>query len=286
MSAPAGGRPCKFGGVELAKASAVEPIGPGRYGAQLDPGWAIGTKPNGGYLLAVLARAATAEAATGGGAGLPDPAAVSAHFLAAPDPGPAELHAEVLRHGRSATQVRVSLHAGGVRCVEALVTCGRLGPPTAPYWSGVPVPELPADPDCIPAPVGDPRFPVPLFGEIDLRTDPASAGFAVGRPSMTGELRGRVRVTDTPPDPYAVLVALDCLPPATFDLGLFGSWVPTLELTAYLRALPADGPLTVRQRARLVAADRVDEECDVWDATGALVGSAHQLAAIRLPEAG
>ena len=60
--------------------------------------------------------------------------------------------------------------------------------------------------------------------------------------------------------------------------------MPTLELTAYLRALPAPGPLRVRQRARLVAADRVDEECDVWDSTGALVAAASQLAAVRLPE--
>jgi hypothetical protein len=88
----------------------------------------------------------------------------------------------------------------------------------------------------------------------------------------------------TPPDPYAVLVALDILPPATFDLGLTGSWVPTMELTAYLRALPADGPLRVRQRARLVADSRVDEDCQVWDSTGALVGSATQLAALRLPQ--
>ena len=269
--------------MELARASRVERIGPGRYGVRLDPGWAIGSKANGGYLLAVLARAAVAEAAQGAVADLPHPAAVSAHFLAAPDPGPAEVAVEVLRHGRSASQLRATLLAGGRACVAALVTCGRLPAAGPPYWSGVPVPELPAETDCVPVPAGDPRFPVPLFGEIGLRLDPASAGFAAGRPGGTGELRGWARVTEVPPDPYALLVALDCLPPATFDLGLAGSWVPTLELTAYLRALPADGPLRVRQRARLVAADRVDEECDVWDSTGALVGSAHQLAALRLP---
>ena len=138
--------------------------------------------------------------------------------------------------------------------------------------------------DCVPAPVGDPRFPVPLFGEIGLRMDPASAGFAVGAPGMAGELRAWTRISSERPDPYAVLVALDCLPPATFDLGLTGSWVPTLELTAYLRALPADGPLRVRQRARLIAGDRVDEDCDVWDSAGVLVGSARQLAGLRLPQ--
>jgi hypothetical protein len=269
--------------VELAKASAVEPLGDGRYGAVLDPGWSIGTKPNGGYLLTVLARAAVAGAAVGAIADLPHPAAVSAHFLAAPDPGPAEVAVEVLRHGRSASQVRATLFAGGIRCVEALVTCGRLKPAAAPYWSSVPLPDFPAEADCVPAPNEDARFPVPMFDEVELRADPATAGFATGRPAMAGEIRGYVRASPAPPDPYAVLIALDALPPATFDLGLLGSWVPTMELTAYLRALPAPGPLRVRQRARLVADGRVDEDCDAWDATGALVGSATQLAALRLP---
>jgi hypothetical protein len=270
--------------VELAKASAVEPLGDGRYGAALDQGWAVGTKPHGGYLLTVIARAAVAEAAVAAIADLPHPAAISAHFLNPPDPGPAEVAVEVLRQGRSATQTRATLFAGGRRCVEALVTCGTLRPAAEPYWSSVPVPDFPAERDCAPAPTVDPRFPVPMFGEVELRVDPVTAGFVAGRPAMAGEIRGYVRVAPTPPDPYAVLVALDILPPATFDLGLVGSWVPTMELTAYLRALPADGPLQVRQRARLVADGRVDEDCDVWDSTGALVGSATQLAAIRLPQ--
>jgi len=270
--------------VELAKASAVEPLGDGRYGATLDPGWAIGTKPNGGYLLTVLARAAVAGAGSADAiAQLPHPAAVSAHFLAAPDPGPAEIAVEVLRHGRSASQVRATLFAGGTRCVEALVTCGRLRPAAAPYWSSVPVPDFPPEADCVPAAAADPKFAVPIFEEIELRADPATAGFATGHPAMAGEIRGYIRASTAPPDPYAVLIALDALPPATFDLGLIGSWVPTLELTAYVRALPAPGPLRVRQRARLVADGRVDEDCDVWDSTGALVGSATQLAALRLP---
>jgi acyl-Coa thioesterase superfamily protein/acyl-CoA thioesterase superfamily protein len=264
----------------LEVATAVRPAGAGRYEAVLDGQWRIGTKPNGGYLLAVLARAAV-EAA---GPEHPHPAAVSAHYLAAPEAGPAVVEVEMLRRGRSAAQLRATLLAGGARCVDALVTCGQL-PPTGgpPYWTGVVPPDLPAEEACLPVPADDPRFPVPLFGEVAARLDPASAGFAVGRPAGKGEIRGWVRVAPAPPDPYALLVAVDCLPPATFDLGLAGSWVPTLELTAYLRALPAPGPLRVRQRARLVANGRVDEECDVWDSAGALVATGHQLAAVRLP---
>lgn len=265
----------------LEVATAVEPVADGRYAAALDPLWSIGTKPNGGYLLSVLARAATAAA----GPEAPHAVAVSAHFLAAPEPGPAEVEVTVLRRGRSATQLRATLHAGGTRCVEALVTCGSLPEPAGePYWSGVEVPDLPPEDECLPVPADDPRFPVPMFAEVALRMDPATAGFVAGRPAGRGEVRGWVRVSPAPPDPLALLVAVDCLPPATFDLGLAGSWVPTVELTAYLRARPAPGPLRVRHRARLVAYGRVDEECDVWDSTGALVASGHQLAAVRLPE--
>jgi hypothetical protein len=266
---------------ELSVATAVRRVdgSPGRYAADLDPRWRIGTKPNGGYLLALLARAAADEA----GPDDPHPVAVSAHYLSAPDAGPAEVEVTVLRRGRSAVQLRAGLLVGGSRCAEALATCGRLPAGGEPYWSGVPAPDLPAEQDCMPVPPDDPRFPVPLFAEVALRLDPASAGFALGRPAGAGEIRGWARISPRPPDPYALLVAVDCLPPATFDLGLVGSWVPTLELTAHLRALPAPGPLRVRQRARLVAHDRVDEECDVWDSTGALVASARQLAAVRLP---
>jgi len=271
--------------VELGKASAVESLGGGRYGATLDPGWVIGSKPHGGYLLAVLTRAAVAEAAIGAAADLPDPAAVSAHYLSAPDPGPAEITVEVLRQGRTASQARATLYAGGRRCVEALVTCGKLAPSAPAWWAGVTVPDLPPEQDCPPLPASDPRFTVPVFGEVEVRLDPATAGFGADRPAMAGEIRGWARMAPTPPDPYAVLVALDILPPAPFDLGLTGAWVPTMELTAYLRALPADGPLRVRQRARVVADGRVDEDCHVWDSTGALVGSATQLAAVRLPTA-
>jgi hypothetical protein len=72
-----------------------------------------------------------------------------------------------------------------------------------------------------------------------------------------------------------------CLPPATFDIE-FSGWVPTLELTVYVRAQPAPGPVRVLQRAQLVTGGRVDQTCLIWDRTGRLVAEGTQLAAIRL----
>ena len=76
------------------KATAVQPReGGGVYDVDLDLGWSIGGKPNGGYLLAILARAAT-EAVD-----RPHPLAVSGHFLRPPDGGAAEVRVETVKTG-------------------------------------------------------------------------------------------------------------------------------------------------------------------------------------------
>jgi hypothetical protein len=53
-------------------------------------------------------------------------------------------------------------------------------------------------------------------------------------------------------------------------------------LTVYVRALPVPGPVRVLQRAQLIAGQRVDEACFIWDGTGRLVAQGTQLAGIRL----
>jgi hypothetical protein len=76
---------------------------PGRFTADVDPQWTIGGKPNGGYLLAMLGRAATSVGPH------EHVIAASATYLSSPDPGPITVEAEVLRAGRSASQVRARM---------------------------------------------------------------------------------------------------------------------------------------------------------------------------------
>jgi acyl-coenzyme A thioesterase PaaI-like protein len=262
----------------FSSATAVTAVGDGNYSGHVSPDWTIGGKPNGGYLLAMVGRAAAAE--------VPHEhvLAISAHYLTSPDPGPAVLATEVLRTGRSASQVRVRLSQEDKACVEALVTIGTLDPDAKPYWDGG-VPDLaPIDHSKSirvegPSPLG---VPLAMMQQIDLRLDPSSIGFAVGQPSGHGELHGWLDLLDDQDfDPYSLVFAVDSFPPATFDVEVTG-WVPTLELTVYVRALPAPGPVRVLQKAVLVDAGRVDEVCYVWDSTGRLVAQGTQLAAIRL----
>jgi hypothetical protein len=262
----------------FAEVTAVTATAPGAYAAHVDPNWTIAGKPNGGYLLAILGRAATHAAPH------EHVIAASAHYLHSPEPGPVELTAEVLRAGRSASQVRARMLQDSRPCVEALLTVGRLDPAAKPYWTaGLPELSPVRRAECVRIPAVTPAgLPVPIMAEVDVRLEPATLGFAAGRPSGTGELRGWLELAeDEAFDPVALLYALDAFPPATFEIELTG-WVPTLELTTYVRALPAPGPVQVVQRAHLIDGQRVDETCYLWDATGRLVAQGTQLAGIRL----
>lgn len=257
--------------------TALEQRSAGLFAAEISPDWTIAGRPNGGYLLAMIGQAA-------GLVGLhPDPIAASAHYLAAPEPGPATIEVEVLRSGRSASQLRASLQQDGRSCVQALVTTSRLDASTA-YWDrGVPEPGAIPMADCVRIPDRSPSgLPVPIMGQVDLRIEPSCLGFADGRPSGRGLLRGWLALPDGENfDASALLYAVDAFPPATFEVEQTG-WVPTLELTAYVRALPAPGPVRILHRAQLIEGQRVDEACFVWDRTDRLVAQATQLAGIKL----
>lgn len=254
-------------------------VGEGRFTGDVHPSWTIGGKPNGGYLLAMTAAAATAEIPH------PHPIAANAHYVRSPEPGPVEIVAEVLRAGRSASQARARLLQDGHPCIEAVITASTLDPAAVPYWDeGAPTAgDVPFE-ACVPLPgrTPDGSVTVALMDQVDLRLEPASAGFTAGAPTGHGELRGWLALPgDGAFDPLSLLFAVDAFPPATFDVEFTG-WVPTLELTVYVRALPAPGPVRVLQRAQLIDGQRVDEACFVWDRTGRLVAQGTQLAGIRL----
>jgi acyl-Coa thioesterase superfamily protein/acyl-CoA thioesterase superfamily protein len=262
----------------FAEVTALTPEGPGRFGAEASPEWTIGGKPNGGYLLAMLGRAAATMTQH------QHVITASACFLRAPDPGPVTVEAEVLRSGRSASQVRARLTQDGRPCVEALLTTSELSAGGKAYWDAN-VPELSqvGYADCTRL---VPRLPngiaVSIMDQVVVRLEPGSDSFTRGQPNGRGELRGWLALpAGADFDPVSLLFAVDAYPPATFDIEFTG-WVPTLELTVYVRALPAPGPVRVLHRAQLIDGQRVDETCFIWDSTGRLVATSSQLAAIRV----
>ena len=246
---------------------------------ELDDAWAYGAGVlHGGWLLETLTAAALERT------GHPHPLAVSAHFVAAPTLGPAVVEVEPLREGRTVGSLRARLAQDGRPKVEVLVTAGTLPPVgSAPFLLDAAPPSLPA-PEACPrnlVPEGSPRNGI--LEQLEVRLDPATAGWTRGQPGGSAEVAGWVRPVDGRAiDPLLLLTVADALPPVPFDLGIPG-WVPTIELTVLLRCVPVDGWLRVVQRAKSVHGGWLDEECEVWDSAGQLVAQARQLAGCRQP---
>ena len=152
----------------FSEVSAVVLRPPGQFDAEVDPEWTIGGKPNGGYLLSMLGRAASSV-------GNHDHVvAASAHYLRSPEPGPVVIEAQLLRGGRTASQVRASMSQGDQDCVEALITTSHLDPATVPYWqAGLPERPQSAFEDC---PVLVPETPdglrVAIMEQVEVRLEP------------------------------------------------------------------------------------------------------------------
>ncbi|GAA5145241.1 thioesterase family protein [Nocardioides marinquilinus] len=251
----------------------------GAYRAGLDAGWVVGGGVNGGYLLAVAAQALGAELAD-----RPDPVALSAYYLSASRPGPADVDVRVLREGGSTATAAADVSQDGVARLSVLATFGDLGRQADDVRTTAVRPDLPPPEECVSHRDATPEEFLdasPLLRRFDLRFDPAALGWARGRPDDSGVLTAWFRLEDErEPDPLALLLAVDALPPVTFTFGAMG-WAPTLELTAHVRARPAPGWLLVTHRTRNMAGGLFEEDCEVWDAAGRLVAQSRQLA--RLP---
>jgi Thioesterase-like superfamily len=266
--------PATHGGIEAA--TAMSPLGAGRWATDIDHGWSIGGRPNGGYLLAVLASAACAET------GRDLPLGVNAVFTAPPEFGPAVVVVDTIRAGRTVTAVRARIEQGDLVCAEALCSVSDAAAFSAePVWTGSASVDLPPVEECVAAiPRMPDGTPVPILESLDVRLDPACIGWYTGHPGGVPEMRAWVRERGgVETSPLATMVATDTLAPVVFELGLFG-WSPTVQMSVGVRSAPAPGWLRVRSRAHLVADGWFDEDVDVWDSTGRLVTQARQLAQV------
>src|ERR1700722_5843644 len=253
----------------------------------LHPLWTVGDKPNGGFLLALLGRAAAQVVAADTGAAW-DVLSATVTYLAAPALEAAEIRTPVLRRGRTASHVRATLVQSERTMVDTVMVLGALAPGATPRYSHIAPLHIPDPDQCVRLEPRTPEgVPVGVLLTTDLRLDPLTVpGAPRGadeRPPVA-ELRGWLRFTDgREPDASSLLYFVDAVPPATLLIGSTG-WVPTLSMSVYVRARPAPGWLGIRFTADLVAAGTVDESCTLWDSRGHVVAQATQLARLRFPD--
>ncbi|MDT7705096.1 MAG: hypothetical protein QOG20_703 [Pseudonocardiales bacterium] len=252
----------------------VEPLGDGRYAAELGPVWTVGPKAHGGILLVLLAKAGLARLAADVPGSDPEPLAIASDFLRAPDQGPVEIATEVLKLGATTSIVSARMFQGGKPMLAATLTAGRL-PDDEPRWTDLP--DLPVEPPADAFDPGSRRDPTGLSSACEVRFDTPTIAFMRGEQAAP-VLRGWARPFDEPADVLFALLAGDLLPPAVFNVGGKLGWAPTVQLTALLRGHPAPGWLRLESRVATVGGPWFDEDVTVIDSAGRLVCQARQLA--------
>ena len=263
-------------------AMALTPAGDGHYDGELNEHWTIGPrgsgpKVHGGAMLALCANAARLEH----GLETVWPVAISGNYLWAPDPGPMRVSTTVRKRGRRVSLIDVELTQGDRTAVRAAVTMGEPEHHVPPLLSVNPViPLMPPEPPPGLEPIG-PGHPmaavVNLAHGCDIRPSLTTLEpRADGGPPV---IEYWVRPKGVAPDPLFALLCGDVSAPVTFGVNRFG-WAPTVQLTAFLRTLPADGWLRIVCTTVQIGQDWFDEDHIVVDCEGRIVVQSRQLAMV------
>jgi len=262
--------------MSLRGATEVRPVGDGRFEADIHPGWDIMGNANGGYLLAMVARAAAVTASK------PDPVSVTGHFLAPGKPGPVTIVTDLVRTGRRFSTVTATMSTADRPMLTMVGSFADLGigggdDPVERHVTGPP--HLPPPEDCVAVEPAD-TFPPPFVANVDLRIHPDDVPFVNG-PTGRMVIRGWFRLPgDEPVDPFGLILAADAFPPSIFNGDLPVAWTPTLELTVHVRTRPSDVWYAVIVSTRFVTGGFLEEDAEVWNRSGRLVAQGRQLALV------
>jgi acyl-CoA thioesterase len=243
----------------------------------VQPDWDIFGIANGGYLMAIAARAMSEYAAGR------HPVSVTAHFTRPLSAGKIEVEVDLVKAGRTYSTVtaRVTSEAKThMAVVASLADPARADPGTRDL--GADAPEVPPPSECVRAlPSPDGPLPPPLMAQFEERIHPEDATALEGEATGVARFRGWFRLLDDePPDPFLPLLAADAFPPAVFNASLPLAWTPTLEMTTHIRSTPVTEWLRCQFTTRFVSGGFLEEDGEIWDENGQLVALSRQLALV------
>ena len=256
------------------RATAVEPLGDGRYGADVGDEWNGPIAPNGGILAALCVRAAAAEL----GEPAPPPRMIAANFLEAAPVGPAEVAVEILRRGKRVAAADSRLRQNGKLICQASVVFSASREQDVELRA--PAPTVPPPQEVAPIPgsilVGLP----PVFHRLEVRPlfgqPPGARG--EGEPLAGGWVS--MRDDEAPLDVPRICALTDLWWPAIFGRMRDLVPVPTLQLAVHVRSVDVEArpPVLARFEARNVIEGHVEELGQLWSRDGTLLAESRQLA--------
>lgn len=243
------------------------------YRAHIHRSWWIVMGPNGGYVAAIVARAAVDAVA--------DPErrlhSITLHYLRPPVEGPCEVTVDVERIGRGLTTVTLRMHQDGRPIVVGLaalatrrdsVTIDQLERPDVPLPEDLPAPTFTSGIE-----MGQHFDNRPVFGNR----------LGGGDPPHLARTGGWMRyVEPTPVDEITLLALADAWWPPMMEVVDEPMALPTVDLTVHIRALPEDPMDAVLGEftSPLAADGYTIEDGRLWSRGGRLLAESRQLAVL------
>lgn len=249
--------------------TALEPIGELRWRGAVPRSWWIVAGPNGGFLVALAARAA--QLATDW-----PPRSLTVHFLTAPQEGEIEVAATVTRRGRSTAFLRLEMTQDDKHVGQAIAVCAPWLEKSITFTDARP-PALP-DPETLERAMPGEQVP-PLIGRYDMR--PLTPEPRAQPPVAQGWIRA---ADPRPSDPILLAAMTDAFIPPSFFRVNKPIAAPTIELTVHFRGLPPEGEhpwIAARFVSRVAAGGVVEEDGELWSTDGRLLAQSRQLSLLR-----
>jgi len=255
---------------------AVHVAGPGVYDCEVSRNHWVVAGPNGGYLAALLTRAAEEH--------LDDEArqlrSLTVHYLRPPRAGSARILVTTEQLGRSVAYLRLTMTQGEK---TALLATGAWATEREGFaFDGWTIPEVAGPESCPPLTAVRGDVPaLPIHRQWDVRSA-TGAVFGSGQPP---DLSWWIRPPKHRALDAAMIVAItDALPPPIFVTAVGPMAIPTIDLTVHIRAElsmvkwnPGDWILA-RFTTRYASGGFLEEDGALWTADGTLLAHSRQLA--------
>jgi hypothetical protein len=249
---------------------AVESANAHCYTGSIATNWSINGVPNGGYLMALVTNALLQSSR------MQTAPIVTTNFLKRCHPGDTVVSVERMSLSRQFDRLEARLEQNGEEKIRAFGTFTDEKNECLLERYQTKAPDIRSLEECIAVP----EMPdYTLYGRMDIRLDPACAGWFEGRLSDRSEIKGWIRFKDDRPfDVPSILLAADAFPPAVFTSQGMAAWVPTIECSVNIRNLPASKWLKCIFHTRFIACGLLEEDGEIWDEGNALVAISRQIA--------
>ena len=235
--------------------------------------WSVNGNPDGGYLMAMIANAMIQKSDK------KNTPMVTANYLSRCVPGEVDIHISEIARSRQFNRFEARLSQKGDEKIRALGTFVSENNDYAVKRYETKEPDLTPIEECVQMPAM-PKYT--LFQNLDLRLDPACAGWMTGKLTDLSQNKGYIRFRDGRPiDFFSLFLIIDSMPPAAVASQGVTAWVPTIELSVNVRHLPQTDRLKCSLRTRFITFGLLEADGELWDEKDNLAAISRQIAQFR-----